>query len=233
MIDSGQIGPHAAERWGRRREMISNYHGRIRIDERWCAGEQMEGRARQGVLIGAAIHSLTSQLLGRGVGDRSDSHVGRGETIRVAGSPGDTEIGQNDPSRAGARCGHENVGRLDVAMQQMALVGVVERVGNRRHDFERFVRGHAERVPVPHQPSGVRALDVIHRDPELAVVLSSIMDGDDMRMPEGSGEVGFASETSPVVRIGADVGREDFQGLPLGQPGMPDEVNLAHPPSAQ
>ena len=39
------------------------------------------------------------------------------------------------------------------------------------------------RVAVAHQPRSIGALDVVHRDPQLTVVLAAVMDRDDVGMP--------------------------------------------------
>ena len=68
-------------------------------------------------------------------------------------------------------------------MQQVALVGVVECVGDSRDDLEHISWRHPMGVSVAHQLGSVGAFDVVHGDPELAVVLAPVMDRDDMGMP--------------------------------------------------
>jgi hypothetical protein len=41
------------------------------------------------------------------------------------------------------RCGHEDVLRLDVTMEQTALMTEVERIGHRCHDFRDVLVWHA------------------------------------------------------------------------------------------
>ena len=79
-------------------------------------------------------------------------------------------------------------------MHQPLLVGVVQRLGHRRHQFDRFV----ERQPGLLEPRGeVGAVDVL-RDDEAGALLGAadIVDGNDVRMVEvgdgaGFGQIGF------------------------------------------
>ena len=88
----------------------------------------------------------------------------------------------------------QDVAGLDVPMHQPLLVGVVQRLGHRRHQFDRFV----DRKPGLLEPRGeVGAVDVF-RDDETGELLGAadIEDGNDVRVIEvgdgaGFGQVGF------------------------------------------
>jgi len=84
------------------------------------------------------------------------------------------------------------------------------------------------RIPVTQQLCCVRSIDVVHRNPQLPVVFSPVVDSDDVRMPERCGNVGFTSEAVAEMRVGADVFRKDLERLQTRQPRMFHEVDLAH-----
>ena len=58
-------------------------------------------------------------------------------------------------------------------------------ITNTGDDFEHLVHRHARRITLLDQPVGVGAIDIIHRNPQLAVEFTAIMNADDIRMPQG------------------------------------------------
>ena len=72
---------------------------------------------------------------------------------------------------------HEGIGRLDVAVDETVLVGGIQRGGELRHQRERALG--RERPLGREQPLEVDAVDVAHRDEELAAGLARLVDGDD------------------------------------------------------
>ena len=100
--------------------------------DRRGAGEQVEGAGRQCVLVGAPVNVGAHQLFGRGVADRADRDSGPSGPGGLAESAGYPEVGQQNPLLARtATCQHD-VGGFHIAMQQSALVGVVESCRPRR-----------------------------------------------------------------------------------------------------
>ena len=87
-------------------------------------------------------------------------------------------------------------------MEQTAFMTEVERIGHRCHDFRDVLFRHATWVAVSNQSTCVSAVHVVHRDPELAVVLATIENADDMWMPERSGQFGLANESRPKLLVG-------------------------------
>ncbi len=96
---------------------------------------------RQRVLIGPAVDVEAHQLLGCRIRGSADSHVGGGEGS--AGGVGEvarnTEVSQQDSSFTMIDIGDEDVGGLDVAVQEIHAVCVVERSGCRLDDVEHDV----------------------------------------------------------------------------------------------
>jgi hypothetical protein len=169
-------------------------------------------------LVGAAVKFQTHQLLGRSVGDRADRHVGLSQRGGVVDPPGDAEIGQHRPPATGIQLGQKDVGRLDVTVKQLTLMGVVERVGDRGDDLHDFVGRHALAVPLLQQPASVGALDVGRRYPQLALVLAAVVNGDDVGVRQRGCVLGFAVEAFTIRRISRYLLRQHFQRVAARQP---------------
>ena len=86
------------------------------------------------------------------------------------------------------------ISQIAVTQPVLPKVGVVQRAGDSVNDRDSEFSGHACRVPPLYQLGRVDAVDVVHRDPYLAVVVASVMDSDDMGMLEASCEVSLTNE---------------------------------------
>lgn len=77
------------------------------------------------------------------------------------------------------------------------LVRVVQRAGDRRHDLDGLVDRHPGRLTLGQEMRRVHPIDVVHRDPQLAVELTSVMHTDDVGVPQHRGQVGFPLKPLP------------------------------------
>ena len=118
-------------------------------------------------------------------------------------------------------------------MQQTATMCVVERVGDRGDDLHHLGGRNALWMLIGQQPSGISAVDELHRDPQLTVEITAVIDGDDVPMPQGCHHLGFLVEPLPELLIVADCGAEHLEGLAARQPRVLREIDLAHAPGAQ
>ena len=84
-------------------------------------------------------------------------------------------------------------------MEQTTTMRIVECVSHRRDDLDHVDGGHAGRIVLAKQLPGVRTIDVVHRDPQLALELTTIMDTHDMRVVERGGKLRFPIEASPEL----------------------------------
>ncbi len=69
----------------------------------------------------------------------------------------------------------QDVGGLDVAVQQPSVMRVVQRVGDGGEDGEGILLGHSRRVALAQQAIAVRSVDIVHGDPQLSVALAAVM----------------------------------------------------------
>src|ERR1700754_1387081 len=118
----------------------------------------MKGRGSQRILIRPAVKRLAQELLGSHVTDSSHGDAVVSEVADVINSASDAEVGQKHPAPVAIRCGHEDVLRLDVTMEQTALMTEVERIRHRCHDFRDILFWHAGRVALSNQSTCVSAI---------------------------------------------------------------------------
>ena len=66
---------------------------------------------------------------------------------------------------------------------------------------------HSGGVSVGKNAGTVDTVDVVHRDPQLALELTSIVDADDVRVMQSGREIGLTEEPGAIFRISRDVCR--------------------------
>ena len=162
----------------------------------------MKRRGSQRILIRSAVKRPVHQLLGGNVTDGSHGDVGVSEVADVIDSASDAEIGQQHPAPVVIGRGDEDVLRLDVTMEQTAIMGEVERISHRCHDLRDVLFRHAVRVTLPNQSTCVSAVHVGHRDPEPAVEFTTIENADDMGVPQRRCQFALANEPRPKFVVG-------------------------------
>ena len=113
-------------------EMREDHRRLRRTGERRLAGEALEQHAAERVEVGAGVGVARAQRLGRHV-QRGPGDLARCGQLVVRGLLGEAEVTQVDV----VALRHEGVGRLDVAVDEPALVGGVQRGGELRHQRER------------------------------------------------------------------------------------------------
>ena len=122
---------------------------------------------------------------------------------------GEGNLGQAEIQNFGvAALGDENIGGLDVAVNDAFGVRGVERVG----DFD----GEREQVFDVQRAAGDAVLERLavekfHGDEGLAVLLADVVNGADVRMVQRGGGLRFALETGERLRIARDILRQKFQ----------------------
>ncbi len=153
-------------------------HGGV-AGERHLTGDALVEHDGQAVDVGLAVQGPPLHLLGRRVAGRpQDGPVGLGPGCLGQGA-GQAEVGDPEPA-VGVE---EEVGRLDVAVDQAAPVGVVQPGGGLEPDVDRLLGGE--------EPTGVVDLaqaaagQVLQHQVGGAVLLAPVVDLEDVGMVEG------------------------------------------------
>ena len=140
LADAGREGRvHVVGRDERLLQVLVHHRRRRFAIERRAAGDQVIHRRAQRIDVGAEIDvDVAADLLGRDVVGRAVGFAGFAlGGVLVVRRARQTEVGQlRDALR-----GEEDVLGLDVAVDQAALVGVGERVGDLDRDVQRFGLG--------------------------------------------------------------------------------------------
>jgi len=112
-------------------------------------------------------------------------------------------------------------------VQQIALVRVIQRIGDCGDDLGDLTWRQAGPVLLGEQAAGVGALDLVHRNPDLPVVFATVVHTHDVRMPEGGGDVGLSVEPLTVIRVSGHRCRQHLQRVLAGESRMLGQVDLS------
>jgi hypothetical protein len=171
---------------------------------------------------GAEPAALAAGLLGRHVAGCADDGPGGGQAGVLVGALGQAEVGD-----ARLALGvDQDVGRLEVAVQHAAAVREVDRLGDDADVAHRLQR--RQRV-FAHQFGQAAALDVIHREVVLPLLLADLVDGDDVGVLEAGGGPGFLLEAAHVGFVGELPAQDHLQGDDAVEADLP---RLEHHPHA-
>ena len=97
--------------------------------------------------------------------------------------------------------GHQEIGRLDVAMDDPLLVGIIERFSTLKSDFHDFVDGE-QVIGTTERLERLSALDVFHHDVTDFAVYPGIKDADDVRMGQAPRSMRFVEEHFAIALSG-------------------------------
>jgi hypothetical protein len=197
--------------------------------ERHVANQAFVQETRERIDVGATVDLIAADLLRGDVIDRSHD-VPRIRNAPIRGARAESEVGEVAVLLP-RTTGEEDVGGLHVPMHQPAFVRGVERARHLLDELECSRR--YERAFGMQQRLQVGALDVAHRDVEQAVDLARLVDGDDVRVIEGGGELRLAQEAQAKALVLREAGRQELQrNLPL-QPRIVGQIDDAHAPMAE
>ncbi len=169
---------------------------------------------------------------GARTGQKFDADRGGGLSVRACGrrgvGRGRGHFRQAEIENLGvAALGDENVGGLDVAMDDVFAVRGIERIGDFDGQAEQHV--HFERAPGDAVLEG-QAVEVLHGDESLAIFLANIVNGADVGMVQGGSRLGLTAKTLQRLPVLGDVLREEFQGdeaIEAGVFGLIDDTHAA------
>ena len=103
----------------------------------------------------------------------------------------------------------EDVGRLDVAVDEPALVGGVERRGDRVDDSRSVPR--FERPLAVQDAAQIGAVDQVHRHEQQPVLLPRVVDRDDVRVSDRDRDPRLLGEAAAKTLVGGERRRDDLQ----------------------
>jgi hypothetical protein len=101
--------------------------------------------------------------------------------------------------------GHEDVGRLDIAVDDSFGVCGIERVGDLDGEGQQSL--HVERAPGDAVLQR-RPLEILHGDEGQGVFLADVVNGADVGMIERRGGLGLALEAAQRLRVASDFVRQ-------------------------
>ena len=152
-------------------------HGRVVLPrERRLPCQTLVGEAGKRVEVAPRVEGPALDLLRRAVADGSHQFARLRERAILVELPGDAEVGEIGIALAV----EQDVGRLHVPVQESAAMGDVEGRRETRQEPESPLR--LERTLAREQRAEVFALDIAHREVQLAVALSRGVDRDDVRV---------------------------------------------------
>ena len=193
--------------------------------ERHGAGENLVEDAAKRVDVGPPVDVPTLDLFGRDVVDRPDEHAGGGHPVCLAGPFGKPEVGQVDVV-AGV---DQHVARLDVAMDEPTCVSGVQRISHLGDQPRSPFRGQWSALL--QQRAEVDPRDEPHGDVEQIVVLSDLVDRDDVRMLDLGGQVRLPLKALPKHRIRCQLGHDHLERDDAVGPSLTRPVHEPHAPA--
>ena len=144
---------------------------------------------------GADPAGFAGSLFGRHETGRSQDLAGYGEAEIATGTFGQAEIGDPWP----VLLVDQDIRRLQVAVQDALLVGVINRLGDDLGVTRRPLRWHRT---IAHDIRQVPSLNQLHGEIVLPVLFAGFMDGDDIGMVEIGRRLGFTPEAQDLLFAG-------------------------------
>ena len=219
---AGQVGAQATQAAGAAADRPRGGGG-VGAAVRVLAAPALVEHQRQRVDVGLGAGRPALGLLRRHVGEGADD-VSRGGQGRPVGEPGDPEVHQLGPLFAVAvALGHLDVLGLDVAVDDAARVGVVERLAEIGADLSDLAVAELAGAGKPRQR---RALDQLGDQQGVAVLLAHLVERDDARMVEPGGGLRLAQHAATGLATLLD--RLDrHRPLESAVPGLVDNAEAA------
>ena len=177
------------------------------------------------------VDRLAADLLGRHVVDGAQRPLG-GLLGRIGDAPRQAEVTQPGVQRllGAVAAGDQDVGRLDVTMDEPGGVGGVQSARHLLEDHHRGVGGEAA-LAADH-PLQVAAGDVPHRHVEDLLDLAGVVDGDDVGVIEARGQDRLVQEHLAEGAIGALLSGEELQRHVALQGQLHRPIDGAHTAAA-
>ncbi len=183
--------------------------------------------------VGPSVERLSQRLLRRHITSRSQHGARRCDrpAIVVRGAFQRAELSQAEIEDLGvASLGNENVGRLDVPVDDAPGVGGIERI--RDLDSKRQQRVLLQRLPGDAMLQ-CRAFQILHDEESTTVLLAYVMNRTDVGVIQRRCGSRLASETIQGIRVASQFIRQKLESDRSLQPAVLGLVDHAHSAAAQ
>ncbi len=150
----------------------------------------------------------------------------RSVSREAAGVAGEAEV---EHAHAAAR-GDEDVGRLDVAVDDSRAMRCLQRIGNLDGQLEQRVQRQRSRADPLLQR---RPLEILHHDERPPVLLADVVDRADIRVIQRGGRPRFAREPGQRCWILRELRRDELERHRAVQPRVFGLVDDAHAAAGQ
>ena len=246
MMRSSSAGISGCRRAGGRGRAIENG---IEDKSGGVAAEGQRSRSHfvehgaEGEQIRAGVEFLAANLFGRHVGHGAESGAGTGEMVGIDAEGGERsgggfglrarvrDLGEAEVEDFGvAALGDEEVGGLDVAVNDAFGVSGIERVGNFDGEVEEAVKLHGTAGDEVLQSLTLQAF---HGDKSPAVFFADVVDGADVGMVESGGGFGFAAKAAERLGIFGEIVGEKFQSYEAVEARVLGFVDDSHASAAE
>jgi hypothetical protein len=157
--------------------MLADDRDGVLTGEGRLAGEQLVEHRPERVEVRARVGAAPERLLGRQIGDRSHQHP-LDRRARAPVARREAEVAEP----RGAVVAEPDVGRLEVAMDDAARMGVLERAADVDRDRERPVDVQAPPLALLEHPGEIAAADVLADDVGNPILLARIEHPDHVPM---------------------------------------------------
>ena len=156
----------------------------------------------------------------------------RGERIRATGDPNRRfYLRQSEIQNFGVpTLSHEEVGRLDIAMNDTLRMRRIERVGNLDRQVQQRLHFHRSRADAVLQR---RAFEQFHGDERLPVLLADVMNSADIGMIQCGSCLRLTFEARQSLRVFGHILGKKLQRHEAVQPGVFGLVHHPHAPTAE
>ncbi len=199
----GQVAAHAVQ--GRQAHADpARGGGGVAGPDRVDARERLVEDDAERVDVDGGGDLLPARLLGRHVGERADDVAGAREDV-VVGHPRDPEVGELRAREARLALGADDVGGLDVAVDDATLVGVRERRTEDRPDAQHVA---VRQRPVAQQLGERRPLDELGHEVDGVLVAAGFVERDDPGVRQAGGGEGLAL----AAAVGVVADRDPLDG---------------------
>jgi hypothetical protein len=216
--DRLQVPRHAGvQQSGRNRlggaDLLEGFRDRVGLERRAPRNQAVQHGAERIDVAGRADLAMApfglfgGQVIGRAEHLAGECQVrGRSSGLRSRIQP----LGQPEVGDARLAEGvDEDVGRLEVAVQNAPLVRVVDSL---RDSLEVGGSAPGRQGPVADELREVLALDEVHREERLAVVLADVMDGNDVRVLQPGGGFRLGAKSPQGSGVGLAAGQDHLEG---------------------